>query len=138
MTTRARRPTAPPLPAELEELLRRLRLPHIRRHAPEVVATAKAQRWEPAEVLKALLAEEVAGRERSALATRRAAAGFPTGKTFDAWQPEAVLDPGPDPAGATHPGMGRTAGRTWSSAARPGPGRRSCSKPSASKPSKPG
>ena len=43
-------------------------------------ATAKAQRWEPAEVLKALFAEEVAGRERSALATRRAAAGFPTGR----------------------------------------------------------
>ncbi len=30
-------PDAPPLPAELEDLLRRLRLPHIRRHAPEVV-----------------------------------------------------------------------------------------------------
>ena len=75
---------APPLPTELEDLLRKLRLPHIRRHAPEVVATAKAQRWEPVEVLKALLVEEVAGRERSALATRRAASGFPTGKTFDA------------------------------------------------------
>lgn len=66
----------------MEDLLRRLRLPHIRRHAPEIVATTKAQRWEPAEILKALFAEEVAGRERSALATRRAAAGFPTGKTF--------------------------------------------------------
>lgn len=87
--------TAPPLPVELEELLRRLRLPHIRRHAPEVVATAKAQRWEPAEVLKALFAEEVAGRERSALATRRTAAGFPTGKTFDAWQPDASSIPAP-------------------------------------------
>ena len=87
--------TAPPLPAELEELLRKLRLPHIRRHAPEVVATAKAQRWEPAEVLKALFTEEVAGRERSALATRRAAAGFPTGKTFDAWQPEISSIPAP-------------------------------------------
>jgi len=87
--------SAPPLPADLEDLLRRLRLPHIRRHAPEVVATAKAQRWEPAEVLKALFAEEVAGRERSALATRRAAAGFPTGKTFDAWQPEASSIPAP-------------------------------------------
>ena len=74
--------SAPPLPPDLEDLLRRLRLPHIRRHAPEIVATAKAQRWEPAEVLKALFAEEVAGRERSALASRRAAAGFPTGKTF--------------------------------------------------------
>lgn len=98
MTTRTTTmsPTsAPPLPADLEDLLRRLRLPHIRRHAPEVVATAKAQRWEPAEVLKALFAEEVAGRERSALATRRAAAGFPTGKTFDAWLPEISSLPAP-------------------------------------------
>jgi len=47
----------------------------VRRHAPEVLATAEAQRWDPTEVLKALFAEEVAGRERSALATRRAAAG---------------------------------------------------------------
>ena len=56
-------PTAPPLPEDLEALLRGLRLPHIRRHAPEVLATAKAQRWEPAEVLKALLTEEAAGRQ---------------------------------------------------------------------------
>jgi hypothetical protein len=40
-------PTAPPLPTDLEQLLRRLRLPHVRRHAPEVLATAKAQRWDP-------------------------------------------------------------------------------------------
>jgi DNA replication protein DnaC len=82
-------PSAPPLPDDVETLLRRLRLPHIRRHAPDVVATAKAQRWEPVEVLRALLGEEAAGRERSALATRRATAGFPTGKTFQAWQAEA-------------------------------------------------
>jgi DNA replication protein DnaC len=88
-------PTAPPLPADVEALLRRLRLPHVRRHAPDVVATAKAQRWEPIEVLKVLLAEEVAGRGRSALTTRRAAAGFPTGKTFDAWDPDASSIPLP-------------------------------------------
>ena len=88
-------PTAPPLPEDLEALLRRLRLPHIRRHAPDVVATAKAQRWEPVEVLRALLTEEAAGRERSALATRRAAAAFPTGKTFDAWTPEVSSIPTP-------------------------------------------
>jgi DNA replication protein DnaC len=88
-------PTAPPLPEDLETLLRRLRLPHIRRHAPDVVATAKAQRWEPVEVLRALFGEEAAGRERSALATRRAAAGFPTGKTFDAWSPETSSIPAP-------------------------------------------
>jgi len=82
-----RTPEAPPLPDDLEALLRRLRLPHIRRAAPEVLATARAQRWEPAEVLRTLLAEELAGRERSSLATRRAAAAFPTGKTFEVWDP---------------------------------------------------
>ena len=80
-------PTPPPLPDELEMLLRRMHLPYMRRLAPEVLATAKAQRWDPAEVLKVLLGEEVAGRERSALATRRARAAFPTGKTFHTWDP---------------------------------------------------
>jgi len=88
-------PAAPALPAELETLLRGLRLPHIRAHAPDILATAKAQRWEPAEVLKALLVQEAAGRARSALATRRAAAAFPTGKTFDAWQAAASSVPAP-------------------------------------------
>ncbi len=88
-------PAAPPLPEDLEALLRRLRLPHIRAHAPQVLATAKAQRWDAAEVLRVLLVEEAAGRDRSALATRRAAAAFPTGKTFQAWQPEASSIPAP-------------------------------------------
>jgi DNA replication protein DnaC len=95
---RAGVPTAPALPTDLEALLRRLRLPHIRRLAPEVIATAKAQRWEPIEVLRALLVEEAAGREHSALATRRAAAAFPTGKTFDAWHPESSSIPAPTQA----------------------------------------
>jgi DNA replication protein DnaC len=82
-----RAPEPPPLAEDLEALLRRLRLPHIRRAAPEVIATARAQRWEPAEVLKILFGEELAGRERSSLATRRAAAAFPTGKTFESWEP---------------------------------------------------
>ena len=88
-------PAAPPLPEDLDALLRRLRLPHIRAAAPEVVATARAQRWEPVEVLRALFRAEVAGRERSALATRRARAAFPTGKTFDSWNPEASSIPAP-------------------------------------------
>jgi DNA replication protein DnaC len=88
-------PSAPPLDGELERLLRRMRLPYIRRAAPQILATAKAQRWDPAEVLKALLAEEVAGRDRSALATRRARAAFPTGKTFNAWDPELSSIPAP-------------------------------------------
>ena len=88
-------PAAPPLPADLEALLRRMRFPYMRAQAPDILATARAQRWDPAEVIKALLVEEVTGRERSALATRRTAAGFPTGKTFDAWQDSASSIPAP-------------------------------------------
>jgi len=83
------------LDADLEQLLRRMRLPHIRRSAPEVLATARAQRWEPAEVLRSLLRAEITGRERSSTATRRAAAGFPTGKTFEAWDPTLSSIPAP-------------------------------------------
>jgi DNA replication protein DnaC len=86
---------APPLPADLEALMRSLKMPHARALAPELIATARAQRWEPAEVIKALFTEEAAGRARSMLASRRKAAGFPTGKTFDAWDPAASSIPGP-------------------------------------------
>jgi DNA replication protein DnaC len=70
---------------EVVDLLRTLRLPHMRAAAPELLATAKAQRWEPAEAMRALLAEELAGRHASSIRSRRKAAGFPTGKTFDVW-----------------------------------------------------
>lgn len=90
-----RTPQPPPLDADLEALLRQMRLPHIRRAAPEVLATARAQRWEPAEVLRVLLGEELAGRQRSSTATRRSAAGFPTGKTFEAWDPALSVIPAP-------------------------------------------
>jgi hypothetical protein len=84
--------------------MRRMRFPYMRTHAPDVLATAKAQRWDPAEVIKALILEEVTGRERSALRTRRTAAGFPTGKTFDAWQPTASSIPAPTQHPAHHSG----------------------------------
>ena len=74
------------IPAPIDEvvdLLRTLRLPHMRAAAPELLATAKAQRWEPAEAMRALLTEELAGRQASSIRARRKAAGFPTGKTFD-------------------------------------------------------
>jgi DNA replication protein DnaC len=86
-------PSAPALPAELDALLRRLRLPYIRRAAPEVVATAKAQRWEPAEILRVLLAEEAAGRDRATIQMRRRASGLPAGKTFEAWDEQASAIP---------------------------------------------
>jgi len=88
-------PEPPALPEELTALLRRMRLPYLRAAAPEVIATAKAQRWDPAEVLRVLLAEEVAGRDRATRATRRRAAGLPAGKTFEAWREEKSSIPLP-------------------------------------------
>ena len=80
---------------EVVELLRQLRLPHMRRQAPDLLTTAKAQRWDPAEAVRALLAEELAGRQRSSIGARRRAAGFPTGKTFDAWDETTSSIPAP-------------------------------------------
>lgn len=71
---------------EVVALCRRLRLRYIREQAPDVLATAKAQRWEPAELLRVLLSAEVAGRDRSTTESRRRKARFPSGKTFDIWQ----------------------------------------------------
>ncbi|MCA1677669.1 MAG: IS21-like element helper ATPase IstB [Actinobacteria bacterium] len=86
-------PNPPPLPGELERLLRRLRLPYVRRAAPEVIATAASQRWEPAEVLRVLLAEEAAGRDQATIRMRRRASGLPAGKTLDAWEEKASSIP---------------------------------------------
>ena len=80
---------------EVVDLLRILRLPHMRAAAPELLATAKAQRWEPAEAMRALLTEELAGRQASSVRARRKAAGFPTGKTFDAWDEAVSSIPAP-------------------------------------------
>ncbi len=79
-------PVPPPLPPELSAVLVRLRLPYIRRAAPEVCATARAQRWDPAEVLRVLLSEEAVGRDAATRAMRRRAAGFPSGKTLESWR----------------------------------------------------
>ncbi len=86
-------PAAPPLPDELEGLLRRLRLPYVRRAAPDVIANATSQRWEHAEVLRVLLAEEAAGRDQATTSMRRRSSGLPAGKTFDAWEAEASAIP---------------------------------------------
>lgn len=79
-------PTPPAIPDELTAVLRRMRLPYVRAAAPEVLATARAQRWDPAEVLRVLLVAEAAGRDAATRRQRRKAAGFPTGKTFDTWR----------------------------------------------------
>lgn len=86
-------PKAPPLPAEIEKTLRSLRLPHIRRAAPEVLATAASQRWEPSEVLRVLLEAEAKGRAEASIAIRRRRSGLPAGKTFEAWEEKASSIP---------------------------------------------
>ena len=91
----AQAPTAPGLPADLEALMRQLKMPYARALAPELIATARAQRWEPVEIIKALFVEEVTGRSRSMLATRRKTAGFPSGKTFDTWDETLSSIPAP-------------------------------------------
>jgi DNA replication protein DnaC len=63
-----------------------VKTPHIRQAAPEVIATAAAQRWEPAEVRRVLLAADAASRDRATIAMRGRASGLPAGKTFDAWE----------------------------------------------------
>src|SRR5690349_10504465 len=56
-------PQAPALPEELDKLMRRMRLPYMRKAAPDVLATVRAQRWDLAEVLRLLITEEVTGRD---------------------------------------------------------------------------
>jgi DNA replication protein DnaC len=85
--------TSETLHAEIETLARRLRLPYLRKAAHEVLPTAKAQRWDPAEVVRVLLAEEAAGRDAATIANRRNKAGFPTGKTFESWRETASSIP---------------------------------------------
>ena len=79
-------PAAPPPPADLEALLRRMRFPYMRAQAPDILATARAQRWDPAEVIQVLLAEEIAGRDQATRTARRKQAQLPAGKTFAAWR----------------------------------------------------
>src|SRR5690606_31084922 len=79
-------PAAPPLPEDLAAVLKRMRMPYLRAAAPDVLATARAQRWDPTEVLRVLLAEEVRGRDEATKAARRKAAGLPAGKTFASWR----------------------------------------------------
>jgi DNA replication protein DnaC len=81
-------PAAPAIGAELDQILRRMRLPNLRKAAPDVLATARAQRWDPAEVLRVLLNEEVVGRDAATRRMRRKTANFPTGKTFGTWRPD--------------------------------------------------
>ncbi len=64
----------------------RMRFPYLRQAAPDVLATARAQRWDPAEVLRILLEAEIKGRDEATRRNHRKQANLPTGKTFDSWK----------------------------------------------------
>ena len=73
------------LAADLDAGLRRLKLAAIRRTAPEVLLTAKTQRWTPEEVLRTLVETELAARDASNVVNRLKAAGFPVTKTLESF-----------------------------------------------------
>ncbi len=73
----------PQLAADLDAGLRWLRLGAMRRLAPELLVTAKTQRWAPDEFLRTLLETEIASRDASNIRTRLKTAGFPVTKTLD-------------------------------------------------------
>ena len=89
---------APPLPADLEAALKRLKMAAMRRLAPELLITAKTQRWRPEEFLRTLVEAEIASRDASNARHRMRAAAFPVVKTlaeFDTTTssvPTATLD----------------------------------------------
>lgn len=90
--------SVPPLAADLVAGLRRLKLATVRRTAPEVLLTAKTQRWTPEEVLRTLVEAEIVARDASNTANRLKAAAFPVTKTLEGFDvtassiPQATLD----------------------------------------------
>jgi DNA replication protein DnaC len=75
--------TPPPLAADLEAGLRRLRLSAIRTLSPELLVTAKTQRWKPEEFLRVLIEAEITSRDLSNARARMKVAAFPVTKTLD-------------------------------------------------------
>ena len=91
-------PAPPTLAPDLTEGLRRLKLATMRRLAPELLLTAKTQRWTPEEFLRTLVEAEILARDASNTANRLKAAAFPVTKTLDEFNravstiPAATLD----------------------------------------------
>jgi len=90
--------TPPPLPADLEIGLRRLRLGAMRQLSPELLVVAKTQRWKPEEFLRTLVEAEIASRDASNARGRLKAAASPVRKTLDEFDvgassvPQATFD----------------------------------------------
>ncbi len=74
------------LAPDLEQGLKRLKLRRMRQLAPELLQTAKTQRWVPEELLRTLVEAEIAARDEANLQGRLRAAGFPQPKRLDDFQ----------------------------------------------------
>jgi len=90
--------STPVLAPDLVEGLRRLKLAAMRQLAPELLLTAKTQRWTPEELLRTLVEAEITARDASNARTRMKAAAFPVLKTLDEFDltvssvPKATFD----------------------------------------------
>jgi DNA replication protein DnaC len=85
----------PPLAPDLAAGLRRLKLAAIRQLAPELLITAKTQRWAPEELLRTLVEAEIAARDASNARSRMRNAAFPVTKALDELDRSACSIPGP-------------------------------------------
>ena len=91
--------TAPlPLASDLNDGLKRLKMAAMRRLAPELLVTAKTQRWNPEEFLRTLVEAEISARDESNARTRMRQAVFPVTKRLDEFDiaassiPKATFD----------------------------------------------
>ncbi len=75
--------TPPALAGDLNEGLRRLKMAAMRRLAPELLVTAKTQRWSPEEFLRTLVEAEITARDESNARTRMRTAAFPVLKRLE-------------------------------------------------------
>ena len=89
MTAAAR----PPLAADLTDGLKRLKMAAMRRLAPQLLVTAKTQRWNPEEFLRTLVEAEICARDASNARTRLRQAAFPVTKTLDGFDVAASSIP---------------------------------------------
>ncbi len=86
--------SAPPLAPDLAAGLRRLKLAAMRQLAPELLLTAKTQRWAPEELLRTLVEAEITARDASNARTRLKMAAFPVTKTLEEFDRRASSIPG--------------------------------------------
>jgi len=85
----------PALAPDLHAGLRRLKLAAMRTLAPELLVTAKTQRWAPEELLRTLVEAEICARDASNARHRLKAAAFPVAKTLEEFDIAASSIPRP-------------------------------------------